>query len=723
MRIQQKFIGSCITAASLAIILIGSGQFFLTRAERQADEARIQTSQALNLSHNLQTTLRGQMVVLKDWLFLRQGTSDLRSYEKLKQQFLDYLADLEALIDNTSELETVKRRYQNFMEVTTPLTQPDYQASEAQVRQDLQSLNFYTRDIDFLLEEMIRIAAEKDQQAIQKVEALGKVSILMSVLVIVLIIFVFYLQFFLIFSPVITAVKQLTIGVKKIAQGHLDWQVNVHTNDELEQLAQGFNQMAQSLAESYHSLEIQTAAAQSANQAKSEFLANMSHELRTPLNGILGYAQILQRSSDLNQHRQGIDVIQQSGYHLLTLINDVLDLAKIEARRLELLPRDFHLPSFLVGVAEVIRIKTEQKDLAFTYVAPPSLPDGVYGDDKRLRQVLLNLLGNAAKFTDTGGVTFRVEILAQEVMKISLRFSIEDTGVGMKPEQLEKIFLPFEQVGAGAKQAEGTGLGLAISRQLVELMGGTIQVESVYGEGSRFSFAIDLPVSDRWSTSAAVDSLGRIVGYQGERRKILVVDDSATNRLVVREVLKPLGFEIREAENGAFGFQAALEMRPDLIITDLVMPVMDGFKLAKKLRKSELKEVAIIASSASVSEADQGESITAGCNDFLPKPVDIEKLLLLVRKYLNLQWIYDEEEEPKAAAEITPSGEELIPPAEQLLPIYRAAKIGDIATVELLAKQLATDNHHYAKFGDRVLTLAHEFEDQEIVNLLKPYLS
>lgn len=718
MRIRQKFIGSCVVAASLAAILIGGGQFFLAKAERQAYDTRTRTSEALNISHSLQIALRGQIVVLKDWLFLQQGQGDLDSYQQLKEQFLDDLEQLETLVGSSSEIETVRRRYEDLIQLASPLTEPDYQASAADVRQDLQSLNFFTRDIDFLLEEMIKSAEKNDRLAIEKVEEISQISTVVSAAAIALLGIVFLLQFLLILSPVIQAIKTLKTGIHKIAAGDLSWHVNIHTRDELEQLAKGFNQMAESLAASYRSLEVQTAAAQSANQAKSEFLANMSHELRTPLNGILGYAQILQRAKDLNQHRQGINIIHQSGSHLLTLINDVLDLAKIEARKLELLPKDFHFPSFLVGIVEVIRIKTEQKDIGFSYETEGDLPEGVLGDDKRLRQVLLNLLGNAAKFTDRGGVTFRVDALERDESKAHLRFSIQDTGVGMKPEQLEKIFLPFEQVGSGAKQAQGTGLGLAISRRLVELMGGEIQVESTYGEGSRFWFDIDLLLSDSWSAIAAADSSGRIIGYRGPRQKVLVVDDSAVNRLVVREVLQPLGFEIREAENGLVGLKAALEFQPDLIITDLVMPVMDGFEFARKLRKSKLSNVIAIASSASVSEADRGESITAGCDDFLPKPVDIQKLLLFVQKYLHLEWIYEDTE----AIPTVTDGEFIVPPTAQLQSLHQAAKIGDIDAVESLAKAIASGDARYQVFSDRILALASEFEDNRIVELLEAHL-
>ncbi len=468
-------------------------------------------------------------------------------------------------------------------------------------------------------------------------------------------------------------------------------------------------------------------AADAANRAKSEFLANMSHELRTPLNGILGYAQILRNAKDLNQQRQGVEVILQSGTHLLMLINDVLDLAKIEAQRLELMPTDFHLPAFLLSIVEIIRIRAQQKQIEFAYYPDTNLPQGVRTDDKRLRQVLLNLLSNAVKFTDQGRVTFTVEVVSEPeplaANTVTLRFTVTDTGVGMTPEQLEKIFLPFEQVGDRAQRAEGTGLGLAISRQIVELLGSEIRVTSSPGQGSCFWFTVTLPQSVEWAQAATWGACGRRVGYEGPRRQVLIVDDKPVNRQVVREMLTPLGFTVVEAEDGEAGWQAIAREAPDLVITDLVMPQLNGFELARRLRQHpEYDDLPLIASSASVLPTEQGESIAAGCNSFLPKPVDGEQLLGCLQKYLQLTWVYEQgygnPSFAPAPAAASDSATWTFPPAAQLAVMEQAARIGDIATVEAEALRLQVLDARYREFSDRVLHLAYEFDDRGILAFL-----
>ncbi|NRF68758.1 response regulator [Aquincola sp. S2] len=378
--------------------------------------------------------------------------------------------------------------------------------------------------------------------------------------------------------------------------------------------------------------------AEVANRAKSAFLASMSHELRTPLNGILGFAQLLLLDPDTTERqRKGMTIIQGSGEHLLTLINDVLDLSRIEAGKLDLHPVRFSLPALLKVVADIFRVKAEEKSLFFHYRPAPDLPGGAVADDKRLRQVLLNLVGNAVKFTDEGEVSLAVRVVHRHGDQARLRFEIADSGVGIEPEHLQRLFQPFEQAGDIERRAGGSGLGLSISRQLVRLMGSEIEVDSALGRGSRFAFELELPVFDTLQPVAPPAPV--IVGYEGPRRRVLVVDDVPINRIVLSELLGKLGFEVDEAANGQEGLDRAQVWRPDLIVLDNVMPVMDGLTATRRLRELPLtKGVPIIAASASASSEHQKASLAAGANAFVPKPIDHLRFLEQVGSLLQLQW-------------------------------------------------------------------------------------
>ncbi len=464
-------------------------------------------------------------------------------------------------------------------------------------------------------------------------------------------------------------------------------------------------------------LELQEAkeAAEVANHAKSTFLANMSHELRTPLSGILGYTQIFKRDKTLSAEQQkGIEIIHRSGEYLLTLINDILDLSKIETGHLTLYPTDFFLTPLLENMAHLFQMRAQQKGIAFHYQALTALPEVIHADEKRLRQILINLLSNAIKFTKEGGVNFKVGC-----DKDKIRFQVEDTGSGIAPEETDKIFKPFEQVGDPKDQAEGTGLGLSITQTLVDLMGGVLQLNSMPGQGSTFWVTLDLP---EVATAPKISAEPLIVGFKGAPHKILVADDKWENRSVLVKLLKPLGFEILEASHGQECIDQALKTLPDIIFMDLIMPIMDGFEAIRKIRKiPEIKDVIIIVISASVFDCHQERSAKVGCNGFIAKPIHSKTLLAQLQKHLKLEWIYDSSpiDETLHNSENLPK---IGPSVEQAKILFDLAMRGDINGICDYAKQLEQLTPEMQVFTHNICQMAREFRDEEICEIAQHYI-
>ena len=446
----------------------------------------------------------------------------------------------------------------------------------------------------------------------------------------------------------------------------------------------------------------------------------MSHELRTPLNGILGYAQILSRSKTWGEKEQrGIQIIDQCGSHLLTLINDILDLAKIEARKLELSPHSIHFPSFLQGVAEICQVRAEQKDIEFHYEPELGLPVAIATDEKRLRQVLINLLGNAIKFTDQGSVTLRVACLAIAPDQTAhLRFIVTDTGVGIAPEDISKLFQAFEQVGEQKRRTEGTGIGLALSQQIVQLMGGQIRVNSQLGVGSDFSFEVALPIAPGWGQAAPKVN---IIGYEGSQRRILVVDDRWENRAVLLNLLTPLGFVVTESENGRIGLEQIRQHRPDLVITDLAMPEMDGFEMLRQIRRAkELRSLKVIVSSASVTQPNQQMSLEAGGDTFLAKPVQVDDLFRLLKQQLDLTWKTED-----GSTELSPQPHSISlfsPPSAKLQTWLELAQEGRLKKLIEVAEQAGQENNRYQPFVQQVIQLAKQFQSEQLEQFIQKHL-
>ncbi len=471
-------------------------------------------------------------------------------------------------------------------------------------------------------------------------------------------------------------------------------------------------------------------AAEAANQSKSYFLATISHELRTPLNAILGYTDLLQKGHALDK---GLQIIEQSGQHLLSLLNDLLDMAKIEAGKLTLEPAWFSLSPFLQQLQAMIQLRADAKGLAFQSISDPALPPTVYGDQRRLRQVLINLLDNAIKFTEAGAVTLTIshQDLGQGSLaspgKSALTFAVADTGIGIAAAEFSTLFQPFTRIYPADRAAPGTGLGLAISHHLIDLMGGLLTVESEAGQGSTFTFTLTVP-SDR-SVGTPLPS-PQVPDVAEQMPTILVVDDNENNRTLLVDFLEPLGFVVIEAVNAEEALELINLYQPPIALIDLVMPVVDGFALIEQLRAAPtLQQLLIIAISASAFAEDKERALQFGANAFLPKPFSTAQLL----KVLNLQpkqILVEEEQLPHKIhrAQTQPDstiaeakGTEVIAhqSLDQIFALLHAAQQGDIHAINMQLQQWGEhDDPALCRLCTELHPLVQNFQIRQLVERL-----
>jgi PAS domain S-box-containing protein len=381
--------------------------------------------------------------------------------------------------------------------------------------------------------------------------------------------------------------------------------------------------------------------AEEANLAKSTFIANMSHELRTPLNSIIGFSQFLVHDQSLNTEQQEyVSLIMRSSEQLLTLINEILDMAKIESGNIQLNPVDFDLAEVLEGLDSIYRAKITDKNLDFVAEIDDELPRYLWGDRNKIRQILVNLLSNAVKFTRTGQIAMRV--WNEEDNPFHLHFQVEDTGVGIAEQDLGDLFLPFAQAESGRNMGSGTGLGLAITQEFCELMGGEITVESTLGQGTIFT--ISLPLESAKNTVRPTTSKKlNITGMKdtSQTYRILVVDDRWENRMMLSRMLSKIGFDVREASNGQEGLELWRDWQPNLVWMDMRMPKMDGYEATRRIRQSDGgDDVVIIALTASAFEHDRERVMAVGCNDFLAKPFREADMYNMLANHLGIEFIY-----------------------------------------------------------------------------------
>ena len=465
-------------------------------------------------------------------------------------------------------------------------------------------------------------------------------------------------------------------------------------------------------------------AAEAANQAKSVFIANMSHELRTPLNSILGFAQILSQEPNLDSEgRDRVATIYQSGKHLLTLINDILHLAKIEAGKLELQHSEFNLPKFIERLLAIIRVSAESKNLYLHYQPRSDLPTVVRGDETRLRQILLNLLGNAVKFTERGGITLQIgwvenfEVNNSDRARSLIRFQIEDTGVGIESDKLTQIFSPFYQSLQPEATSEGTGLGLTISQNIVREMGGEIVVRSILGEGTTFWFDLALPVVQLGEAELEASTVQSVlpVAYEGQQLTILLVDDRKSDRSVLASLFAPFDFQIWEAENGVKGVKLAVQHQPQVIIFDYALPDINGREMLAQIQQQyDLKQTVTIGLSAANLELPEYQTTTPVGDLFLPKPVNLGKILNELSTRLHINWIYPEPYSSKSQS-ISNVDANLytLPPKSILEELLASIEQGNIEKIQQTAKQLKTQPQ-YEQFAERAIEYAEHFQVKKL---------
>jgi len=489
------------------------------------------------------------------------------------------------------------------------------------------------------------------------------------------------------------------------------------------------------LEESIFKTETALAQAQNANQAKSRFLANMSHELRTPLNAILGFTQLMTRDTSIGEEPQeNLKIINRSGEHLLKLINDILEMSKIEVGQIVINESQFDLHLMLKSIEEMLRLKAYAENLNLSFEIASDVPRIVETDEGKLRQIIINLLGNALKFTEAGSIVLRVKKesnakLTEEQIEFlftdtySLYFGVEDTGPGIEPEEIEQLFTPFEQTKVGRVSNEGTGLGLSICHKFVELMGGELQVKSTVGQGSIFHFQI--PLREQSVSSAVVNQnskQGKVISLAKNQPiyKILAVDDVPASRLLLNKLLTMIGFEVREAGDGLEAIAVWQEWRPDLILMDMRMPIVDGYEATRQIKAHDAgKDTVVIALTASAFEEERVEILSAGCDDFMRKPFQEAELLTKIGRYLNVEYLYEETVEISAEAKIQ---SELTKASLAVMPdswrsqLYNAAAQVDNQEIFQLLKEIPDD---YQSLALGLADLAEQFRCDKIIDLAK----
>ena len=488
------------------------------------------------------------------------------------------------------------------------------------------------------------------------------------------------------------------------------------------------------LAKNNGELEIARLCADKANQAKSDFLAKMSHELRTPLNSILGYTQLLQRDQKLLvQHESYLNTISSSGSHLLNLINNILDLTKVEAGKSQLNQKDFNIEALLESVCQMLEPEANKKGIRLSCKCEPGFPEYIFQDESKCKQIIINILGNAVKFTSYGQVSLNAEILSFNQLKLV----ISDTGPGISPQDLKQLFNPFCQAKGEEYHGRGTGLGLSISEEFIKLMGGTIDVESELGKGSVFTILMPFETARRQvrNDSCPQSKLAYKISMQKDKQRILIVDDDKPSRKLFCEFLNISGFELKTAVNGEEAIALSREWHPHAILMDVQMPVVNGLEATQIIKREVMPQPVIIVLTTSTQPKAKADAIAAGCDSFLNKPCSIEDLFQTLAKQLKLEIVAENSAEdpaspgrPSRLPPETPDGVEMPVELSNSLETLSQAWLQRLARAAASLSETKLDNvlddlpAGNARLTAHISQLKTNFRYDLIVEMVEPYL-
>ncbi|MDD2888169.1 MAG: ATP-binding protein [Aliarcobacter sp.] len=661
----------------------------------------------LTLKDNNQPLLDGEKIPLRELMIQANFPESELNLLFTSQNESDDLTNLEH-----KAMNAIKGIFQDRDGNYTIKGEPDF----AMARELMHSSAYHLAKIR-IMEPLDRFYKAFENRTKQKVieakQSLKEQEFTVNVIVLLSII-LFLMSFFIILFRIIYPIDFLRKVMLKLSQNNMDIELEKNKfDDEMGDMigaVEIFKENTEKLISGEQQLKLAIEDAKNANKAKSIFLARMSHELRTPLNAILGFANILKKSMNATiQEKDNLNIIKKSGEHLLNIINEILELSKIEAGKIEIYSKNFDFFGLIKEIEDTFAFRCEGKNLKFNINLANNLPNFIKADEQRLRQILINLLGNSLKFTNEGELSLYIYALNNKLF-----FEVKDTGIGIDIKNQEKVFKPFEQVKLDNYSQQGTGLGLAITKELITLMGGTIYLKSKINEGSEFYFSINYEKANLEELEIKSQEK-EIIGIKKsqDEKTILVVDDIKENRDLIVQILSFYGFKTREANSGLVALEIFdnQDEKIDLIFMDILMEELDGLETMKIIRKKENNShIPIIALSANVFEEDKNEAINAGANDFLPKPVEEKDILLILKKYLNIEFEYEEKEEKK----IDLSKELKNLPKEFFEKLNEKALLMDNEAIFELLKdyQVSFDLEMYIK------SLINEFKYEKLLNLV-----